>query len=217
MISSAHLPLFVLAISQAAQAFKTTPRGTANATTDADNSRGSSSSSRSLPLSAIIGIVIGVMLIFALATCLFAVYFARQKTSPFSEQRYSYREEFDSPKTMVEPWGYVASPGLRGATTRDGAGEASGEYCSRTGEAARFGHIQLSHDPRAACTVVSIRTHLLTNVDNVFTSLEFQALSPLSPQNPHTQEKHPPESLPPAPSAWSETPGSADSTSPRLS
>ncbi|KAK4072443.1 hypothetical protein Trihar35433_4507 [Trichoderma harzianum] len=142
MISSIHLPLVVLAVSQATciQALEITPRD---------------SSSQSLPLSATIGIIVGVISIFALATVLFIIYFARQRPSPYIEQRYYYREEYVSPKNLVEPWGYVVNQPHHGtdfqgaASMNDGASETNGQYYNRMEEAARYGHIQLTHDPRS--------------------------------------------------------------------
>ncbi|KAL6822216.1 hypothetical protein V8C40DRAFT_248887 [Trichoderma camerunense] len=142
MISSIHLPLAVLVISQATyvQALEITPRD---------------SSSQSLPLSATIGIIVGVISIFALATVLFIIYFARQRPSPYIEQRYYYREEYVSPKNLVEPWGYVVNQphhctDFQGAANmNDGASETNAQYYNRMEEAARYGHIQLTHDPRA--------------------------------------------------------------------
>ncbi|KAL6699984.1 hypothetical protein J3F84DRAFT_197939 [Trichoderma pleuroticola] len=145
MISSIHLPLVVLAISQATctQALEITPRD--------------SSSSQSLPLPAMIGIIVGVISIFALATVLFIIYFARQRPSPYIEQRYYYREDYVSPKTLVEPWGYVVNQPHHGANFQstttmndsDGISETNGQYYNRMEDAARYGHIQLTHDPRA--------------------------------------------------------------------
>ncbi|KAL7797611.1 hypothetical protein V8C37DRAFT_399766 [Trichoderma ceciliae] len=156
MISSIFPPLLVLAIFQATctRALKLTPRDTANATDPNANQDSSPSPGLPLSLSAIIGIIIGVIFIFALATCLFIIYFARQKSSPFHDQRYHCREELDSPKPWVEPWGYVTnqprhSPSFHGAAT-DGASETNGEYYNRVEKAARFSHIQLTHDPRSA-------------------------------------------------------------------
>ncbi|KAL7949018.1 hypothetical protein V8C42DRAFT_312986 [Trichoderma barbatum] len=147
MISSIRFPLLVLAISQATctQALETAPR---------DTTSEDSSSSPTLPLSAIIGIIVGVISIFALATCLFIIYFARQRPSPYLEQRYYYREEFVSPKNLVEPWGYVNQhphgPEFQGAViTNDGLSETNGQYYNRMEEAALHGHIQLTHDPRS--------------------------------------------------------------------
>ncbi|EHK27290.1 uncharacterized protein TRIVIDRAFT_215101 [Trichoderma virens Gv29-8] len=146
MISSIHLPLLVLAISQTTctQALEITPRDSQD-----------SSSSQSLPLAATIGIIVGVISIFALATVLFIIYFARQRPSPYIEQRYYYREEYVSPKTLVEPWGYVGNQphhlsDFQGAAhMTDGASETNGQYYNRMEEAARHGHIQLTHDPRS--------------------------------------------------------------------
>ncbi|PNP54980.1 hypothetical protein THARTR1_04669 [Trichoderma harzianum] len=145
MISSIHLPLVVLAISQATctQALEITPRD--------------SSSSQNLPLPAMIGIIVGVISIFALATVLFIIYFARQRPSPYIEQRYYYREDYVSPKTLVEPWGYVVNQPHHGANFQstttmndsDGISETNGQYYNRIEDAARYGHIQLTHDPRA--------------------------------------------------------------------
>ncbi|PKK48052.1 hypothetical protein CI102_7672 [Trichoderma harzianum] len=143
MTSSIHLPLMVLAVSQATcvQALTVFPRD--------------SFSSQSLPLSATIGIIVGVISIFALATVLFIIYFARQRPSPYIEQRYYYREEYVSPKALVEPWGYVVNQPHHGtdleatANMNDGASETNGQYYNRMEEAARYGHIQLTHDPRA--------------------------------------------------------------------
>ncbi|KAL7913774.1 hypothetical protein GGI35DRAFT_475622 [Trichoderma velutinum] len=143
MISSIQLPLLVLAISQATciQALEVTSRD--------------SSSSQSLPLSAIIGIIVGVISIFALATVLFIIYFARQRPSPYIEQQYYYREEYVSPKNLVEPWRYVVNQPHHGtdfqgaANMNDGASETNGQYYIRMEDAARYGHIQLTHDPRS--------------------------------------------------------------------
>ncbi|RFU72458.1 hypothetical protein TARUN_9799 [Trichoderma arundinaceum] len=153
MISSIHLPLFFLAVSQASQGLPITPRDTANVT-ESETNQDASSSNQSLPLSAIIGLLVGVISIFALATCLFIIYFARQKSSPFFEQRYCYREELDSPKTLVESCGYMTnqlhySTSFHGSA-KEGAGETNGEYYSRMGRASRFSHIHLTHDPRSA-------------------------------------------------------------------
>lgn len=146
MISTIHLLLLALASSQTARAFKASPRDSSN---DTD-----SASSKGLPLAAIIGIIVGIMFIFALATCLFVVYFARQRASPppFYEQRYYYRQDIESPKGMVEPWEYVAQqshyPELHGVD-RNGSAETNAEFYNRMESAARSGHIQLTHDPRS--------------------------------------------------------------------
>ncbi|GFP55301.1 hypothetical protein TASIC1_0005015900 [Trichoderma asperellum] len=147
MISSMHLLLLALASSQTAQAFKAFPRDGNNDT--------ESASSKGLPLAAIIGIIVGIVFIFGLATCLFVIYFARQRHSPrpFYEQRYYYRQEIESPKTMVEPWEYVAHqpryPEFQGVA-RNGPVETNAEFYNRMESAARSGHIQLTHDPRSA-------------------------------------------------------------------
>ncbi|KAL7936749.1 hypothetical protein V8C35DRAFT_296343 [Trichoderma chlorosporum] len=147
MISSIHLPLLALVISQAAciQAIKVTPRDTAGQ---------DSSSSQSLPLSAIIGIIVGVISIFALATVLFIIHFARQRPSPYIEHRYYYNEDYVSPKRLVEPWGYVNKPHygpeFQGTVnTNDRASEINGQYNNSMEETARYSHIHLTHDPRA--------------------------------------------------------------------
>ncbi|UKZ70228.1 uncharacterized protein TrAtP1_011220 [Trichoderma atroviride] len=148
MISSIHVLLLALASSQTAQAFKVVPRDGAN---DTD-----SASSKGLSTAEIIGIIVGIIFIFALATCLFVVYFARQRNPPppFYEQRYYYRQDIEaSPKTMVEPWVYVAHqshyPEFQGVA-RDGSIGTNGEFYNHMENAARSGHIQLTHDPRSA-------------------------------------------------------------------
>ncbi|KAK1243653.1 hypothetical protein MKX08_001791 [Trichoderma sp. CBMAI-0020] len=147
MISSIHLLLLALACSQTAQAFKVFPRDSTN-----DNA---SASSKGLSTAEIIGIIVGIIFIFALATCLFVVYFARQRNAPppFYEQRYYYRQDIEaSPKTMVEPWVYVAHqshyPEFQGVA-RDGSIATNGEFYNHMENAARLGHIQLTHDPRS--------------------------------------------------------------------
>lgn len=148
MISSIHLLLLVLASSQTAQAFEASPRDGTNNDTD-------SASAKGLSLAAIISIIVGIIFIFALATCLFVVYFARQRNSPppLYEQRYYYRQDIESPKTMVEPWGYVVAhqpryPEFHGVA-RTGSLETNGEFYNHMENAARSGHIQLTHDPRS--------------------------------------------------------------------
>lgn len=144
MISSIHLLLLALASSQTAQAFKAFRR---DGTNDAD-----STSSKSLSTSAIIGIIVGIVIIFALATVLFAVYFARQRNAPrpFYEQRYYYRQDIEaSPKTMAEPWVYVAHQSHYPEVPRDGSIGTNGEFYNHMENAARSGHIQLTHDPRS--------------------------------------------------------------------
>ncbi|KAM0257433.1 hypothetical protein ACHAQJ_004379 [Trichoderma viride] len=144
MISSIYLPLLALTISQTTQALKILPRDTNQ----------ESSSSQGLSLAAIIGIIVGVISIFALATCLFIIYFARQKSSSFREPRYYFRQDLESPRTLVEPWGYVVnqphySPDFHGAA-RSGTSETNGEFYNRMESDSRSGHIQLTHDPRSA-------------------------------------------------------------------
>lgn len=144
MISSIHLLLLALASCQTTQAFMASPR---DGTSDAD-----STSSKSLSTSAIIGIIVGIVIIFALATVLFAVYFARQRNAPppFYEQRYYYRQDLEaSPKTMVEPWVYVAHQSHYPEVSRDGSVGTNGEFYNHMENAARSGHIQLTHDPRS--------------------------------------------------------------------
>ncbi|PON30139.1 hypothetical protein TGAM01_v200579 [Trichoderma gamsii] len=144
MISSLHLLLLALASCQTTQAFMASPR---DGTSDAD-----STSSKSLSTSAIIGIIVGIVIIFALATVLFAVYFARQRNAPppFYEQRYYYRQDIEaSPKTMVEPWVYVAHQSHYPEVSRDGSVGTNGEFYNHMENAARSGHIQLTHDPRS--------------------------------------------------------------------
>ncbi|PTB67953.1 hypothetical protein BBK36DRAFT_1114527 [Trichoderma citrinoviride] len=162
MISSIHLSLLILlADTKATQALTITPRD--------------SSSSQTLPLSVIIGISIAVIAIFALATTLFVIYFARQApSSPFlHQQRRYYRHEFVvSPKDLVEPWSYVVnnnsanrSPLHGGGVVVGGGGgvvvgggggvvvEVDGKGATTTAAAkppARFSIIQLTHDPRSA-------------------------------------------------------------------
>jgi hypothetical protein len=144
MFSSINLLLLALASSQTVQAFKASPR-------DNNNDDGP----KGLSTAAIIGIIVGILFIFALATCLFIVYFARQRNPPppFYEQRYYYRQDVEtSPKTMVEPWVYVAHqshyPDIHGGA-RNGSISTNGEFYNHMENAARSGHIQLTHDPRS--------------------------------------------------------------------
>ncbi|KAL6854202.1 hypothetical protein J3F83DRAFT_755100 [Trichoderma novae-zelandiae] len=144
MMSSIRLSLLLLllASTKATQAMAITPRD-------------SPSSSQSLPLSLVIGISVAVICIFALATALFVIYFARQAPSPYLRQRRYYREEFVvSPKDLVEPWSYVVNAGQSPHSARDGHGDGTGvtdaQYCNRMGKPARFSIIQLTHDPRSA-------------------------------------------------------------------
>ncbi|KAL7903512.1 hypothetical protein HDV63DRAFT_126829 [Trichoderma sp. SZMC 28014] len=144
MSSSIHLLLLALASSQTAQAFNASPRD--------DTSDNDSASSKGLSTAAIIGLIVGIVFIFALATCLFVVYFARQRNSslPHYEQRYYYRQDTEtSPKTMVEPWVYVAHRSHYPDISRDGSVGTNGEFYDHMENAARSGHIQLTHDPRS--------------------------------------------------------------------
>ncbi|KAL7925415.1 hypothetical protein ACQKWADRAFT_283951 [Trichoderma austrokoningii] len=146
MISSIHFFLLVLASSQTARAVTVFPRDGAN-----DNG---SSSSKSLSTGAIIGIIVGIVVIFALATCLFAFYFSRQRnlSPPSYEQRYYYRQDIDSAKIMDEPWRYVVQQqqphdaDFNGLATNG----TNADFYNHMENAARSGHIQLTHDPRSA-------------------------------------------------------------------
>lgn len=151
MISSMQFLLLALASSQAAaQAFTVYPRDGAN-----DNDE-PASSSKSLPTGAIIGIIVAIVFVFALATCLFAVYFSRQRNQPRSmyEQRYYHRPDVDSAKIMDEPWRYVVhqphSSDLNGVATTHGSIGTNADFYNHMENAARSGHIQLTHDPRSA-------------------------------------------------------------------
>lgn len=144
MISSIHLFLLALASSQTTQAFNASPRD--------DTSDNDSASSKGLSTTAIIGLIVGIVFIFALATCLFVVYFSRQRNSPppHYEQRYYYRQDTEaSPKTMVEPWVYVAHQSHYPEFPGDGSIGTNGEFYNHMENAARSGHIQLTHDPRS--------------------------------------------------------------------
>ncbi|KAL7816391.1 hypothetical protein V8C44DRAFT_322598 [Trichoderma aethiopicum] len=144
MISSIHLPLlFILTSAKATQALTITPRDT----------------SQTLPLAVIVGISVAVISIFALATTLFVIYFARHAPSPLHHQRRYYRQEgfVVSPKDLVEPWSYVvnanhySSNNAGNGTGDDGLGETNGQYYNRMAKRpARFSIIQLTHDPRSA-------------------------------------------------------------------
>lgn len=195
MISSTHLLLLALASSQTAQAFKASPR---DGTNDTD-----SASSKGLSLAAIIGIIVGIISIFALATCLFVIYFARQRTPPppFYEQRYYYRQDVESPKTIIEPWEYVAHqpryPEFN-AVARNGSVETNAEFYNRMENAARSGHIQLTHDPRSV-----IHGH-----DNAMPAHQAYDPNTVSKQARNAVSSH---SLPPPQPTHNRRPGTPDS------
>ncbi|EGR52538.1 uncharacterized protein TRIREDRAFT_119902 [Trichoderma reesei QM6a] len=148
MISSIHLSpplllLLLLAATKPTHALTINPRDT----------------SQTLPLSVIIGVSIAVISIFALATTLFVIYFARQAPSPFLHQRRYYRQEFVvSPKDLVEPWSYVVNANhhrsphdAENSIGDDGKAETNGQFYNRMAKPpARFSIIQLTHDPRSA-------------------------------------------------------------------
>lgn len=113
--------------------------------------------SHPLPLSAIIGIVVGVVLLFVLAIGLFLVHCSRERAYSHYDNAYYYGDEPETPKTLVDPWGYVITkprriPGFhdRRRHEKDQSDDKNNEYHDRLEEASRTGRLQYTHDPRCA-------------------------------------------------------------------
>ncbi|KAK5993337.1 hypothetical protein PT974_06766 [Cladobotryum mycophilum] len=104
--------------------FTTTPINITDPNASPDSSHGHPH--HHLSLAAIIGIVVAIVLIFALAICLFVIHCTRQNAASNPENAYYYGEDPDSPKTLVDPWGYVMSQPKRFIGFHDKKGSGGG-------------------------------------------------------------------------------------------